>query len=255
MITYMHIAERARSLLPDYLEKTSGIPYEAKGVLSSEMLFMLACLGEGFSGRILESGRARGQSTLLLAKAMPATQILSIEYDEKSPDAAFAESRLSNERNVTLLFGDARKVLPEILKPGDAVIIDGPKMFRAVRLALSLLSTGKVTHVFLHDVSKSTPERRFLDLCMPEARFSDQREVALVTHKADLPDTHIPDAQKIGGFSGNFGYGFSLGCLPYIKGRSYTLLLAAAVFYDLYSRSINKLGLRRTYALHTKQNT
>lgn len=253
MITYTQIAERARALLPEYLAKTSGIPYEAKGVLTSEVLFMLACLGEGFPGRILESGRARGQSTLLLAKTLPQTQILSIEYDEKSPDVAFAEARLSNEKNVTMLFGDARKVLPNILESGDAVIIDGPKMFRAIRLALSLLSTGKATHVFLHDVSKSTPERKFLDLFMREARFSDQREVAMVTHEVDMPDTHIPEAQKIGGFAGEFGYGFSLGCLPYVKGRSYALLLMAAILFDVYSRVLAKFGFGHSLASESKQ--
>lgn len=241
-MSYKEIAESATRLVEDYQKKTVGIPYEAKGVLSSEMLFMISCLSGKPLGRILESGRARGQSTLLLARALPETEIISIEFDPDSEDVSIANERLAGEENVTLLFGDARRELPRLVQEGDAVIIDGPKMFRAIRLALSLLATKKVTHVFLHDVSKSTPERKFLDMFMPECRFSDQYDIATVTHKVDVPNDHIPPEQRLGGFEGQFGYGYSLGCIPYVRNRSYGVLMIMAIIYDILARMARKFS-------------
>lgn len=241
--SYHDIAERAKTHLSDFKTVSNNIPYEEKGVLYSEILFMLACLQGSKPRRILESGRARGQSTLLLARALPNTEILSIEYDEDSPDVPVAEQRLREYKNVQLLFGDARVMLPRLVQEGDVVIIDGPKMFLAIRLALVLLATKKVPHVFVHDVGKETPERRFLDWCMPECRFSDNRVVAEVTHAVDNDAVNlIPAHQRFNGFLGEYGYGFSLGAISYIPGRSYRLLWLASILYDLYGRVTRKFS-------------
>ena len=240
---YDQISARAASKLERFSALIKDIPYEEKGVLFSEMLFMLACLEEGSVPRILESGRARGQSTLILAKALPETPITSIEFNEHSPDVPIAVERLKGYTNVELLYGDARALLPKLIQPGSVVIIDGPKMFQAIRLALTLLRTGKATQVFIHDVSRGTPERAFLDLFMPECRYSDQRDVALVTQVVDAAAiSHIPPHQRLDGFTGDYGYGFSLGCIPYVPGRPYGLLLVLAFIYDACGRVYRKLG-------------
>lgn len=240
---YAHIAEKAKDRLASFSSVVAGIPYEEKGVLYSEVLFMLACIGDRPLKRILESGRARGQSTLLLARALPDTEIMSFELYKDSPDAPIAEARLREYRNVRLLYGNAREELPRRVAAGDIVIIDGPKMFLAIRLALKLLATKKVAYVFVHDVSKTTPERAFLDRFMPECRFSDNRTVAEVTHVVDHDaERVIPGPQRLGGFSGDFGYGFSLAAMPYVKGRSYRLLWAASILYDLCGRITRKFG-------------
>jgi predicted O-methyltransferase YrrM len=242
-LNYDQISARAKAKREAFSSLIEGIPYEEKGVLFSEMLFMLACLEEGSVPRILESGRARGQSTLILAKALPQTPIVSIEFNKDSPDVPVAIERLRGYENVELLYGDARALLPKIIQPGSVVIIDGPKMFQAIRLALTLLRTKHATQVFVHDVSKGTPERAFLDLFMPECRYSDQRDVAAVTHVVDAAAlSHIPSRQQFDGFTGEYGYGFSLGCIPYVPGRSYGFLLILAFIYDACGRVYRKFG-------------
>src|SRR3989344_8335443 len=133
MPTYKEVAENSRILTPSFREISSNIPYETKGVLYSEILFMLALLKDVSVSRIVESGRARGQSTLLLAKVFPHAQIISLEYNQNSPDVPVANKRLQGLENVSLLFGDSCKLFPEMVQAGDAVIIDGPKMFKVVR--------------------------------------------------------------------------------------------------------------------------
>lgn len=245
MKTYEEIAGTANKMLSEFGELIADVPYEAKGVLYSEMLFMLACLEGKDLSRILESGRARGQSTLLLARALPKVQIVSIEYHAQSVDVPVAEARLRGLGNVELLFGDARRLLPQLIVKDEVIIIDGPKMFRAIRLALSLLATKKVSQVFLHDLSLDTPERKFLDRHMPECRFSDARVVAVVTSKVDREAfASIPSHQRLDGITGEYGYGFSLGCIPYMPGRSYRFLWVIATIHDLIFRIKKKLNYK-----------
>jgi hypothetical protein len=55
----------------------------------------------------------------------------------------------------------------------DAVLIDGPKDFRALKLALDLLRTGKPCAVFVHDFPPNSPQRKFLERNWPNAFFGD----------------------------------------------------------------------------------
>jgi len=73
----------------------------------------------------------------------PSLPIISIEYDARSPDVPTAAARLAGFSNLDLRFGDATRLLPGLVQPGDIVLIDGPKGFRGLRLALSLLASGK----------------------------------------------------------------------------------------------------------------
>jgi hypothetical protein len=167
------VLARADQVLDHFQSLIQNVPYEDKGVFFSEMLFVLAAVGPGFTGQVMESGRARGQSTFILGGIFPQSKIISIEFDRDSPDAPVAEDRLKDFPHVELLYGDSRRLLFERLEPGAVVIIDGPKGFRAIRLALQLLRTGKVHMVFIHDTYKGLATRRFLERHVPGTLFSD----------------------------------------------------------------------------------
>ncbi len=159
-----------------YVERTAGTTHDLKGIRPSEGLFIFALLATDPPRRILESGRGRGYSTEILARCFPATRIISIERDRNSPDVEIAARRLEGNRNVECKFGDGRVELPRLIEQGDVVLIDGPKDFRALKLALRLLRTGRVRAAFMHDVIPGSHARRFLEKRVPSAFFSDAPE-------------------------------------------------------------------------------
>ena len=138
------VADSADALLPEYREIISRIPPEAGfgGIWESEMFLFYAAVKPFAPKQILESGRARGKSTLILARCFPESRIISVEYDRQSVNVPAAEAKLKSESNVDLLYGDSREILPNRLQDGDAVLIDGPKDFRAIKLAIDLLRTN-----------------------------------------------------------------------------------------------------------------
>ncbi|HEV2966001.1 MAG TPA: class I SAM-dependent methyltransferase [Chthoniobacterales bacterium] len=169
------IAESADALLPEYRDVISRIAPEAGfgGIWESEMFLFYAAVKPFAPKQILESGRARGKSTLILARCFPESRVVSVEYDRQSENASAAEAKLKNESNVDLLYGDSREILPERLRGGDAVLIDGPKDFRALKLAVDLLRTGKLCVVFIHDFPPGSPQREFVERNFPNAFFGD----------------------------------------------------------------------------------
>jgi hypothetical protein len=169
------VAESADALLPEYREIISKIPLEAGfgGIWESEMFLFYAAVKPFAPKQILESGRARGKSTLILARCFPESQIVSVEYERQSENAPAAEAKLKNESNIDLLYGDSREILPKRLQDGDAVLIDGPKDFRALKLAIDLLRTGKPCAVFVHDFPPNSPPRKFVERNFPNAFFGD----------------------------------------------------------------------------------
>lgn len=222
-------AEAAREL-GTFRQRVAGVPYEKKGVLFSEMYFLYLCARHAAPRRLLESGRARGQSTLLLSLLFPELPVISFEHDPASPDVAVASERLSDRRNVELRFGDATRVLPAEVRSGDIVLIDGPKGFRGLRLALRLLASGRPAQVFVHDCAVGSPERRFLEAHVPGACYSDHPHFARIAHVLDAAcsDT-IPVDRRIDGDRPPAGYGYGLACLPRDAGVSYRWLLARAM--------------------------
>ncbi|MEY2440518.1 MAG: putative methyltransferase [Verrucomicrobiota bacterium] len=169
------VAARAAALFADYEEAIAGITPEAGfgGIWESEMFLFYAAVSPYRPGQILESGRARGKSTLALARCFPKARIVSVEFDRESANAAAAEAKLKAYENVELLYGDSRTILPGRLRDGDAVIIDGPKEFRGVELALRLLRAGKPCAVFIHDFPPNAPWRKFVERHWPDAFFGD----------------------------------------------------------------------------------
>lgn len=206
------LEQAARAQLDAYRQRVASIPYEAKGILYSEMFFFYLCARAVGARRILESGRARGQSTLLLATCFPEHPIVSLEHDARSPDVPVAAARLAGHSNVDLRFGDATRDLPRLAQPGDVVIIDGPKGHRGLRLALRLLAQERAALVFLHDAGRGSPERRFIEARLPGALYSDDVRFSRLAHVLDtavretIPPAHRdPDAPS--------GYGYTLACL------------------------------------------
>jgi hypothetical protein len=251
-ITGDAVLARVGQLLDRFVTSIQGVPYEDKGVFFSEMLFVFAAAGEAPTGPVLESGRARGQSTYLLAKIFPGSKIVSVEFDRDSPDAPVAEDRLSGFEHVQLLYGDSQKLLFDHLEPGAVVIIDGPKGFRALRLALQLLKTGKPSMVFVHDTYRGLPTRRFLENHVPGTFFSDEDRFVERFRHLDERCWEAFDAngslewRPAGVVSPSYGPTFA--CLPHVPGAPYGRLLIhlhMANVLSRTSRSVNKkLGQR-----------
>ena len=235
------ISLRAADKLAEFQALIAGVPYERKGILFSEMFFLWLCARTIDPRRILESGRARGQSTLILSLCFPEAEILSVEYDRDSPDVAVAAERLQGRANVRLLFGDATRLLPQMARPGDAALIDGPKGHRGLRLALRLLADGNTPLVFMHDTEAGSQERRFLSRHLPEAVYSDLPAFTDVAHHLDLGTwEELPMAKRwTPAGPPAAGYGYSLACLPHLEGQSYRGLLLRAVLTGIRHRLLN----------------
>lgn len=233
-----NLLQDAQAARAEFAALIADIPYERKGILFSEMFFFWLCARRAKPRRILESGRARGQSTLILSHCFPDTEILSVEYDRNSPDVAVAAERLKGRDNVTQLFGDATRLLPDMAQQGDVALIDGPKGYRGLRLALQLLADGKTPLVFIHDTAAGSQERRYLTRRMPEAIYSDLPTFAEIAHTLDQGAwDELPEANRWTAAGAPVaGYGFSLACLPQQSGRCYRWLLLRAVLDGLGHR-------------------
>ena len=237
MMTLNDVGRAATRDLEAYRARVEPLPYERKGMLYSEIFFFQVCASHIAPSRILESGRARGQSTLLLAIAFPELPVISIEFDRDSPDAPIAEARLRGYRNVELQYGDATRLLPDLARRGDVAIIDGPKGFRALRLALRLLAQGRVGMVFLHDVGPGTPERRFLEMHLPATLYSDDPRFAGIAHVLDgAASGEIPPGHRWEAGGAPLGYGYTLACLHLNPEINYRRLGWAALASGLAHR-------------------
>jgi hypothetical protein len=189
-------------------------------VFFSEALFIGACCDGVEPKRFIESGRARGQSTVLLAKSFPHLPIISIEFDRASPDCQVASRRLASFANVELRFGDSMTLVPELVRSGDVVIIDGPKHFHALRLAIQLLRMRQAELIFIHDLHRGTSERRFLDREFPGIAYSDDPEFVRrysyldkVCWDTGYPIVDVPSRATLFGVNGAYSYGPTFACL------------------------------------------
>ncbi len=137
----------------------------------------------------------RGGSTLMLARCFPQARIVSVEFDRDPTHAAIAEAKLKPYANVELLYGDSREILPGRLQTGDAVLIDGPKDFRALKFALRLLRTGKPCAVLIHDFHQGQPARKFVERHWPGAFFSDDPAFAVHLRELNLRIGRDPNSK------------------------------------------------------------
>lgn len=235
------LSEDAARELESFRQRIVGVPYERKGVLYSEMLFLFLCAREVGPRRILESGRARGQSTLLLARLFPGLPIISFEHDPDSPDVPVAQERLKNCSNVDLRFGDAMRMLPAEVQKGDIVLIDGPKGFRGLRLAITLLATKNPSLVFVHDCGVGSAERAFLDTRVPSGLYSDLVEFARVAHVLDDQcQEYLPEERRFANGRAPIAYGYGLACLPFDPSVSYRMLYVRAMWDGFVHRHFKR---------------
>jgi len=239
----------APELLPAFQPVAAAAPYEDKGVLFSEMFFVLASVAHLRPRRIFESGRARGVSTCLLGQGIPGCQIVSVECDAQSPVVPVAAANLSGMKHVECLFGDAQRLLPARVQPGDVVVIDGPKHFRALRLALRLLRDQRPAAVFIHDCHLGSVERDFLGPHVPTAFYSDQS--TFVDRYRFLDEKCWALRKQLGSddfpFPGQFrgkpsSYGPTFACLLQAYALPCSQLLARAAFAGLRHRLQNSLA-------------
>lgn len=147
------------------LESIRGLVVESRGVLNSEgACFAGLCRRLGVQN-VVESGRARAQSTLLMAQLLPDVHIFSIE-SARDTDAQYGVSRVQGLSNVTLMEGDARTLATGVLeglKGPTALFLDGPKGKEAVRLAQQLVADHEhVVLVGIHDMHRNDTTARGL---------------------------------------------------------------------------------------------
>lgn len=165
--------ENAISLYEPFRALSTGIGNTPRGIQTSEAFFVACMVGSHRPRQLVESGRALGKSTELFARWFPEIPILSVERDRDHPHAHRALERLRDRPNVSCLFGDAEVLLPEVVLPGDVVVIDGPKGLRALRLAMEVIERAHPSFVFIHDCPRGSSLRRFLDHHHPWVGCSD----------------------------------------------------------------------------------
>ena len=238
-VTLAATLRRAGTLLDGFLALMSGVAYDNEGIPMSEMFFLFCALGEE-PVRILESGRGGGQSTQMLGHWFPRASIISVEENERSPNAAAAVARLAHLTHIDCRFGDSRRLLPELLQPGDVVLIDGPKEFRALKLAFQLLQTGRPRVVFIHDLHVDSPARSFLENHLPAAFYSD--DAAFVERYSHLDTLHGARPKAHWLKAGGRGYGPTLACIPgQAAGVDYARLLGRLKIARAVSHARDKL--------------
>lgn len=157
-------------------------PYEERGILHSEMLAVCAVCDELNVDVIIESGRCRGQSTLMLARYFSGrtTRIISVDLD-RDENAVGAEERLAPYDSVELLYGDSRARIPKLVQRfgGErcALLLDGPKGEAAVSLVKEALGkSGSVVVTFFHDARPPSPIRDIVQSLFARVYLTDDEE-------------------------------------------------------------------------------
>ena len=158
----------------EFINFTSDIDDSVpRGILKSEAFFVRGLIADSNPVQLIESGRAQGQSTLLLSKSMPQLKIISIEREFNDNDSSIALDRLSAQKNVNCLFGDSKKILPHLALDGDVVIIDGPKDMDAMLLLHKICQKRKISQAFIHDAYHGSLLRSWLEVFRKNVVYSD----------------------------------------------------------------------------------
>jgi hypothetical protein len=134
--------------------------YEPKGIFNSEMAAVIATSLAMDVDTIIESGRARGHSTLLLARHLGPAGIAIESFDRsRDADAEYAEAKLAGFPNLHLHYGDSRLAIPAFLAGLGgrriALLIDGPKDRKAFNLLSDcLIRSEGIVVAFVHDLAR-----------------------------------------------------------------------------------------------------
>ncbi len=165
------------------LDAVASEPLEPRGIPHSEMALIISVARQLEIEVFVESGRARGQSTYMLAKYLPDAEIVSIEVSPDHPDEAFARERLKGFRNVNLYSGDGAQgcmaFCADARPKRTAVLCDGPKGLSAIATVKLCFRLPHVRVGFIHDM-RDAETRAAASVMLPTegARFSDDPEWA-----------------------------------------------------------------------------
>jgi hypothetical protein len=141
---------------------------------SELFIFTQLCELMGCS-KVVESGRATGFGTEVLAKYFEdnEVEIVSVEKKPDTENAAIAERKLGEYDGLDLRYGDSRTVLPSIVDESTGVLIDGPKGDDALVLALEILDTEDPLFVAIHDLHRDTFYRDLSELLFNNRLYTD----------------------------------------------------------------------------------
>jgi len=127
-------------------------------------------------GLVIESGRARAQSTKVLGSYFTdnKVEIKSIENKKFTQDSIIAMNQLKGYPNIELLYGNSTDlILKQVTRPC-TVLIDGPKRHEAIKLCLQIIKDENVKAIGIHDVNKNTIFRHIIRSIFTDTIFSDE---------------------------------------------------------------------------------
>ena len=128
LVTYINSLDTGNTEILDLIEKEAIDTYVP--IIRKEMqTFLKVLLALKKPARILEVGTAVGFSAILMAEYDPVkAQIITIEnYEKRIPIARENFKRAGKEAQITLLEGDAAKVLKTLDEPFDFIFMDAAK--------------------------------------------------------------------------------------------------------------------------------
>jgi len=195
-------------------------PYEEKGVFNSELLLFISVVELLEPDRIVESGRARGHSTKVLARYFENRDIdiVSIEKSKGTDDDEIARDKLEDHDQLQLKYGDSREIVESVLEPSTVVLIDGPKGDEALKMALDLLKRDETVATFVHDLHRNTLHRDLSELLFNYTYFSDDETfVEEFRHLDDPCWEHLDDSwapylrkgEEVESYASTFGVFFN----------------------------------------------
>jgi predicted O-methyltransferase YrrM len=195
-------------------------PYEEKGVFNSELLLFISVVELLKPDRIVESGRARGHSTKVIAEYFENRdiEIISIEQSKATDDEKIARNKLKRYNRLQLEYGDSREIISSWLDTSTIILIDGPKGDEALKMALDLLKGDEPQAVFIHDLHRNTLHRDLSELLFNYTYFSDDETfVEEFCHLDDPCWDHLDDGwgpylrkgEQIESYASTFGVFFN----------------------------------------------
>lgn len=202
-----------------YVDRLELPPYEDRGVFNSEMLLACSIMAELDLKAIVESGRANGHSTEIIARFFPNKKFYSIDTSNK------VTKDFSRYNNLELVTGDSTQIIGDYIKEDCAVFIDGPKGEKALKLAKILLCNETVKVIFIHDLYSPSPERKVAEKAFENIIFSDDEK--FVSKFSYLDKDCWETLKRIGGIPER----------PYIR-RNREIISYASTLAVIFNRSI-----------------
>ena len=117
MLTKDKIVRICSGNLQKFKNIIGNTPYEIEGIFYSEMLLFVSLAKYFGVNLIIESGRARGQSTKIISECFkqPHYKIKSIESQKYSADVKVSYRRLKDYKNLKLIFGNSFDIIPKLI--------------------------------------------------------------------------------------------------------------------------------------------